>query len=99
MAEVIWAVRAYEHLIQIGEYIEKDSPIQARRVVQLVVKETRRLKDNIRIGHLIPEIREDNYRELKVFSYRIMYKILSNDQVAIVGIVHARRLFDREMID
>jgi plasmid stabilization system protein ParE len=56
MAEVIWAVRAYEHLIQIGEYIEKDSPIQARRVVQLVVKETRRLKDNIRIGHLIPEI-------------------------------------------
>jgi toxin ParE1/3/4 len=99
MAEVIWAVRAYEHLNQIGEYITKDSPFQARRVVQLVIKETQRLKDNIRIGHMVPELQEDAYRELKVFSYRIIYKLLSPEKAAIVGIVHARRLFDSSMIE
>jgi len=36
MAEVIWAERAYEHLIQIGEYIEKDSPFQAKRVMPIL---------------------------------------------------------------
>jgi toxin ParE1/3/4 len=99
MVEVIWAVRAYEHLDQIGEYIGKDSPVQARRVVQLIVRETHRLHDNIRIGHMIPELREDLFRELKVFSYRILYKILTEEKVAIVGIVHARRNIDPDQID
>ena len=92
MAEVIWAARAYEHLEEIAEYIEKDSPFQARRVVQLIVKETRRLAGNSRIGHMMPEIQEDSYRELRVFSYRILYRIEREDRIAIVGIVHARRL-------
>ena len=99
MAEVIWAVRAYEHLSQIGEYIEKDSPFQAKRVVQLVIRETHWLKDNIRIGSMIHEMRDDMYRELKVFSYRIICKIENDERVAIVAIVHARRLLDRTVMD
>ena len=99
MAQVIWAVRAYEHLHQIGEYIEKDSPFQAKRVVQLVVRETHRLKDNIRIGSMIPEMRDDRYRELKVFSYRIIYKIETGARVSIIAIVHARRVLDRALIE
>ncbi|MBD3239597.1 MAG: hypothetical protein GF331_03355 [Chitinivibrionales bacterium] len=63
MAEVIWSVRAYEHIRQIGEYIERDSAFQARRVVQLIVRETGRLRDNVRIGHMIPEVRQDAYRD------------------------------------
>jgi len=86
-------------LDQIGGYIEKDSPFQARRVVQLIIKETHRLKDNIRIGHMVPEIKDDFYRELKVFSYRILYKILSSDRVAIIGIVHSKRIFDGDLVD
>jgi plasmid stabilization system protein ParE len=46
MAEVIWAERAYEHLIQIGEYIEKDSPFQAKRVMQLIWRETLLLEEH-----------------------------------------------------
>jgi plasmid stabilization system protein ParE len=99
VAEVIWSARAYEHIVQIGEFIERDSPFQARRVVQLIVKETRRLRQNTRIGHTIPEIRQDRYRELKVYSYRILYKVLTEDKVAIIGVVHARRAFDAEWLE
>ncbi len=56
MAEVMWATRAYEHLHQIGEYIEKDSPFQAKRVIQLITRETQRLKFHIRIGQRTPEM-------------------------------------------
>ncbi|MDD5673481.1 MAG: type II toxin-antitoxin system RelE/ParE family toxin [Chitinivibrionales bacterium] len=99
MAEVIWAERAYEHLEQIAEYIQKDSPFQANRVVRIIINETHRLHDNIRIGHEMPEMHNDWYRELKAFSYRILYKILNEDKVAIIGIVHSRRVLDLDMIN
>jgi toxin ParE1/3/4 len=98
MAEIIWSVKAYMHVEEISAFIEKDSPFQARRVVQLIINETRRLKENIRIGQMIQEVREDRYRELRIFSYRILYKILSENKVAIIGVVHGRKLFDPDFL-
>lgn len=94
MAEVIWTIKAVEQVEQIGSFIEKDSPFQARRVVQLIIKETIKLKAYPRIGKMIAEVQEDRYRELRVFSYRILYKILDENRIAIVGVVHGHRLFD-----
>jgi toxin ParE1/3/4 len=94
MAQVIWTIKAVEQVEQIGAFIEKDSPFQARRVVQLIIRETRRLQEQARIGKMIPEMEEDRYRELRVFSYRILYQILDEHRIAIVGVVHGQRLFD-----
>ncbi|MCX5646804.1 MAG: type II toxin-antitoxin system RelE/ParE family toxin [Phycisphaerae bacterium] len=98
MAEVIWTIKAVAQVEQIGSYIERDSPFQARRVVQLIIKETRKLKEHPRIGKMIPEVEEDRYRELRVFSYRILYKILDEEKIAIVGVVHGQRLFDSQWL-
>jgi len=99
MAEVIWTIKAVEQIEEIGSFIEKDSPFQARRVVQLIIKETRKLKEHARIGKMIPEVQEDRYRELRVFSYRILYKILDEKRIAIVGVVHGYRLFDPQWLE
>jgi addiction module RelE/StbE family toxin len=98
MAEVIWTIRAVEHVEQIGSFIEKDSPFQARRVVQIIIKEARKLKEHPRIGKMTPEVQDDKYRELRVFSYRILYKILDENRIAIIGVVHGQRLFDPEWL-
>lgn len=98
MAEVIWTIKAVEQVEQIGSFIEEDSPLQARRVVQRVIKETRKLKIHPRIGKMIPEVQQDQYRELRVFSYRILYKIIDENRIAIVGVVHGRRLFDPQWL-
>ena len=99
MAEVIWTIKAVEQVEQIGSYIEKDSPFQARRVVQLIIKETRKRREHPRIGKMVPEVQEDAYRELRVFSYRILYKILAENRIAIVGVVHGYRLFDPQWLE
>jgi len=96
MAEVIWTIKAVAQVKQIAAYIEKDSPFQARRVVQLIAKETRKLREHPRAGKMIPEVEKDQYRELRVFSYRILYKILAENRIAIVGVVHGQRLFDSQ---
>jgi len=98
MAEVIWTIKAIEQVEQIGLFIEKDSPFQARRVVQLIIREARRLREHARIGKMNPEMEQDQYREVRVFSYRILYKILSEERIAIVGVVHGRRLFDPQSL-
>jgi len=98
MAQVIWTIRTVEHVEEIGSFIEKDSPFQARRVVQLIIKETRKLKQHPRIGKMVPEVQEDRYRELRVFSYRILYKILDERRIAIIGVVHGHRLFDPDWL-
>jgi toxin ParE1/3/4 len=98
MAEVIWTIKAVEQVEQIGAFIEKDSLFQARRVVQLIIKETRKLEEHARIGKRIPEMGEDRYRELRVFSYRILYKILDEERIAVVGVVHGQRLFDSQWL-
>jgi len=56
MVEVIWTIKAIEQVEQIGSFIEKDSPFQARRVIQLIVRETRKLGEHPRIGKMIPEV-------------------------------------------
>jgi toxin ParE1/3/4 len=99
MAEVIWTIKAAEQVEQIGSFIEKDSPFQARRVVQLIVKETRKLEEHTRVGKMIPEVQQDRYRELRVFSYRILYKILDENKIAILAVVHGQRLFDPQWLE
>ena len=99
MAELIWTVKAVEQIEEIGWFIEKDSPFQARRVVQLIIKETRKLKEFSRFGKMIPEVQEDKYREIRVFSYRILYKILNENQIAIIGVVHGYRVFDPSWLE
>jgi toxin ParE1/3/4 len=98
MAEVIWTAKAVEQVEQIGSCIAKDSSFQARRVVQLIIRETRRLREYPRVGKMIPEVQQDRYRELRVFSYRILYKILDENRIAVVGVVHGKRLFDSQWL-
>jgi len=94
MAKLIWTVKAIEQIEEIGSYIEKDSPFQARRVVQIIVKESTKLEEFPRFGKMIPEVQEDKYREIRVFSYRVLYKIINDKRIAVIGVVHGYRLFD-----
>ncbi len=94
MAQLIWTEKAIQQIEEIGLFIEKDSPFQARRVVQLIIKETRKLREVSHFGKMIPEVQEEQYREIRVFSYRIFYKIINDNQIAVIGVVHGYRLFD-----
>jgi len=99
MAELIWTAKAVEQIEDIGLFIEKDSPFQARRVVQLIIKEARKLREFPHLGKMIPEVQEDKYREIRIFSYRVFYKIISENRIAIIGVVHGYKLFDPAWIE
>jgi len=41
---------------------------------------------------MIPELDDPNIRELIIYSYRLIYRVLS-DEVEVLALVHARRDF------
>jgi addiction module RelE/StbE family toxin len=96
MAKIIWSPSSIEDLEQIYEYIAKDSPNQAGLFVEKIINLTEKIKDFPYIGKVIKEYRDDNYRELIIHSYRIMYKIINKMEIRILGVIHGARNWNHE---
>ena len=90
---VKWSVPAKNDLKQIHDYIAKDSKYYAQNVVQEIVTKSEKLTDFPEIGRAVPEISDQNIRELIVYSYRLIYGI-SETGIEILAIIHGRRDFN-----
>ncbi|MEN6468981.1 MAG: type II toxin-antitoxin system RelE/ParE family toxin [Smithella sp.] len=89
---VIWAEPAKSDLRSIHDFIASDSKYYAKKVVQDVIDRTNILDEYPRIGRKVPEIGEENIREIFAYSYRILYEI-KKETVYIIGIIHGRQNF------
>ena len=89
---VIWTKPARDDLKSIHDYIKEDSEFYAERVVELIVEKTESLPNFPRRGRKVPEFENDSIREIKVYSYRLIYEI-SNGDIIILTIVHSARDF------
>ena len=91
MAEVIWDRAAIADLDEIAAYLERDSPIAARRLVQRIVNRVERLKTSPHTGGFIDEDDRHVYRQLIQGNYRLIYRC-ERDDILIVAVYHAARL-------
>ena len=89
---VIWADPAKSDLRAIHDFIASDSKYYAKKVVQDIMDRTNILEEYPRSGRKVPEIDDENIREIFMYSYRILYEIKS-EKVYIIGIIHGRRDF------
>ena len=89
---VKWSVPARNDLKQIHDFIAKDSKYYARKVIQDIVAKTETLNDFPEAGRVVPEMSDQNIRELFVYSYRLVYEI-SVGGIEILAIIHGKRDF------
>jgi len=61
----------------IHDYIAQDSPLYAKRVSDALVRK-------------VPELGDENVRELSLYSYRILYEIKTT-HIDILAVIHKRR--------
>ena len=90
---VKWSVPARNDLKQIHDYIAKDSEYYARNVIQEIVAKTETLTEHPEIGRIVPEIGDQNIRELIIYSYRLIFESSAAD-IEILAIIHGRRDFN-----
>ncbi len=92
MVEIVWTPFALEDLLSIYDYIALDSPHYASRFIDKLVDRVDILLDHSEAGRIVPEFENESIRELIEGSYRIIYKVRSIDEIAIIRVHHSARL-------
>ena len=92
MAKVKWTNVALNDLRAIYDYVAQDSTKYADRLVDKIIEKVDILEQYPKIGRKVPEFDNDLIRELIEGSYRIIYKVESEENVGIARVHHAARL-------
>lgn len=88
--KLIWTDPCIEDLRSIRDYIARDSEYYAAEIVGQLIHSAERLLQFPRLGRVVPEVRDENIRELIYRDYRIVYRI-TGGQIEILTIVHGSR--------
>lgn len=92
MRRVVWSEQADADLAAIRAYIARDSERYAQAKVERLIEAVDQLLDWPRSGPVVPEVGDEDLRQLIVAPYRIVYR-LQGDIIGIATIVHTSREF------
>jgi len=87
---ILWTGPALDDLIEIKEWVKRDSPEAARRLAAKIRDRVNNLDTFPGSGRGVPEIGIERYRESIVRPYCVIYEIRKNDLV-ILRVRHSRR--------
>jgi toxin ParE1/3/4 len=92
MGELIWAPSAVKAIHEIAEYVSNDSFLAAENLVQLFFEKAEILLQFPEYGKPVPEFNNRKFREIPASSYRVIYELISDDEVHILTVHHQARL-------
>jgi len=93
--EIEWSPLAIERVLEIAEYIALDKPDVAMQWASDIFDSTDKLREHPRLGRIVPEIQEDEYRELIEGNYRIIY-LIGTSKISVLTVRHGKQLLSVE---
>ncbi|WP_027360799.1 type II toxin-antitoxin system RelE/ParE family toxin [Desulforegula conservatrix] len=94
---IIWSPLAVDRVSEIAEYIAQDKPSAAEQWVKTVFSKVEHLKSSPEIGRIVPEIENNQFRELIYGNYRIIYRI-EPKQISVLTVRHGKQILPIEEI-
>lgn len=91
MVRIKWLISAKLDLKEIYDYISHDSKRYAQLQIIKIQTKTEIIKSNVFIGKPVSETNDKSTREIIEGNYRIIYKIVSEDEIHILMIHHGAR--------
>ena len=95
-ATIRWSAEAATDIQAIHDFIARDSERYARAICAEIVEAVDQLTRFPYSGRIVPELSRDDFRELVVGSYRIVYRLRGTALVEIVTVFHGARLLRLE---
>lgn len=90
--KIVWTHESLERLINIEDFISKDSPERAIKFVNQIIDHTEKvLSGKPNIGRSVPEIGNLMIRELIFKKYRVVYR-LNENIIEILTVFEGHRL-------
>jgi len=88
--KVVWTTQAKQDLKAIYDYIAYDSEYYASEVIDAILKTEHRIDEYPTSGGIVRERMRKDIRQVKRYSYRIIYKILPT-RIDVLTVVHESR--------
>ena len=92
-AALIWSSESLDDIDALAQFIARDSPHHAKRVVEALFDLGDVIAAHPLAGRLVPEVDGTSVRERFLYSYRIIYDIRS-EHIAVLAVLHGRRLLE-----
>lgn len=93
--EIEWSPLATERVIEIAGKIALDKPDVAMEWASRIFDSAEKLREHPRLGRIVPEIQEEDYRELIEGNYRIIY-LVSASKISVLTVRHGKQLLSAE---
>jgi addiction module RelE/StbE family toxin len=91
MARVVWTFQSANDLENIFHYISKDSFKYARIQIERIRDCVKNIKIYPKSGRIVPEVRNEQLREVISGNYRIIYRLGVDDLIEIITIHHSAK--------
>ncbi len=88
--KVEWTEPAVSDLEGVRDFIARDSEYYATRFVEKIIEAVESLQKFPEIGRSVPEVEEQNIRELLLHNYRIIYRV-ETGRILVLTIIHGAR--------
>ena len=98
MVQVTWTRRARTDLDGISAYVAQGSPFYAERLEKDIFQRSLVLEQHPRIGHPVAEVNDQSVREIHFGDYRIIYWLASEEDIAILAVIHSQRILHKSLI-
>jgi plasmid stabilization system protein ParE len=95
---IVWSSVARQDITDLLDYISAYNPKAALKLVEGMESYVESLKKSPRIGRKVSEKDKPEIRELLYKKYRIIYQILSKNDIRILTVIHRARNFDLTQI-
>lgn len=92
-ATIIWSQASLDDIDAIAEYISRDSPYHAQRVVEALFELGDMIGEHPLSGRVVPELKNERVRERFLYSYRVLYEI-GELGIEVLTVIHGRRLLE-----
>lgn len=99
MIRITFTNRAVADLDAINEYRSTYSPAYADHLIDALIAKVERLKTFPEMGRKVPEFDLPYLRELLHDDYRIVYKLVSPEQIDVITIQHSSRNMGQRFFD
>jgi len=86
--KVVWTHHAIAQLVDIYEFIARDSPSYAQRMVDRLTRRSEQVGRFPQSGRKVPEYETPEIREVLEGSYRIIYR-LQAARIDIIAVLHS----------
>ncbi len=96
--KINWSPLSLERISEIADLISQDKTGAALNWIDSIFEAMTKVKEFPKMGRVVPEVEQENIREIFVGNYRIIYQ-LEEKQISVLTVRHGKQLLSDDDLE